>query len=83
MYYMYDIIIIIIRLAFAGISLGWYEFGCRHGLCIELDITLLLVLRKFTYPSDAIMNIDNVKEDLEQTNYNFNLSKELEQDRQC
>ena len=29
-----------------------------------------------------MVNIDNVKEDLEQTNYNFNVSKELVQDRQ-
>jgi len=41
--------------------------------------TLLL---KCTYQSDAMVNIDNVKEDLEQTNYNFNVSKELVQDRQ-
>ena len=44
--------------------------------------TLLLLLLKCTYQSDAMVNIDNVKKDLEQTNYNFNQSKELVQDRQ-
>jgi len=44
--------------------------------------TLLLLLLKCTHQSDAMVNIDNVNKDLEQTNYNFNLPKELVQNRQ-